>query len=182
MITVMKTMRMLPLLLLFVLGSCSSVQVASDYDTKADFSRYKTYAYHKNAIDKAEISDLDKKRILRAIDDEMIRKGFEKSDNPDLLISFFTRANDQVNVNQWGPGWGWGWGWGWGPGFWGSTTTVSTSTEGTLIIDLVDAKTKDLLWQGEGRGLLTRQAEKKEEKIREFVSKILAQYPPGAKK
>ena len=74
MITVMKTMRMLPLLLLFVLGSCSSVQVASDYDTKADFSRYKTYAYHKNAIDKAEISDLDKKRILRAIDDEMIRK------------------------------------------------------------------------------------------------------------
>lgn len=178
----MKTVKLLPLLLLFVLGSCSSVRVSSDYDTKTNFTGYQSYAFNKTAIDKAEISDLDKRRILRAIDDELTKKGMTKSDSPDILVSFFTKAADQVYVNQWGPGWGWGWGWGWGPGFWASSTTVTTATEGTLYIDLIDAKTKELIWQGEGQGTLSKRAEKKEENIREFVAKILEQYPPGAKK
>ncbi len=177
----MKTLKLLPILLLFVLGSCSSVRVANDYDTKADFTKYRSYAFHRSGIDKAEISDLDKRRILRAIEDEMTKKGFSKSETPDLLVSFFTKSSENVNVNQWGPGWGWGFGWGWGPGFWGSNTTVSTNTEGTLFIDLVDAANKELIWQGQGEGILANTAEKKEENIKEFVSKILAQYPPQKK-
>jgi hypothetical protein len=58
----MKTTKFLPLLLLFVLASCSSVRVNSDYDKKANFAGYKTYAYLKSAVDKVEISDLDKKK------------------------------------------------------------------------------------------------------------------------
>ena len=67
----MKTTNFLPLLLLFVLASCSSVSVNSDYDKKVDFTQFKTYAYLKGRIDKVQISDLDKKRILRSIDEEM---------------------------------------------------------------------------------------------------------------
>ena len=177
----MKTLKILSLLLLLVASSCCSVSVNSDYDKKADFAPYKTFAFHKAGIDKAEISDLDKKRILRSIDEVMTSKGFIKSDNPDILIAFFTKEREHVNVSQYNAGWGYGWGYGWNPYLWGGNTSVSRYTEGTLYIDIIDAKKKELIWQGEGRGTLTKDTNKKDEKIREFVSKILEQYPPKKK-
>jgi hypothetical protein len=177
----MKATKILPFVLLLVLASCSSVRVYSDYDKQVDFTPYKTYAFHKNGIDKAEISDLDKKRILHAIDETMSAKGFTKSDNPDLLISFFTKEREEVNVNQFNAGWGYGWGWGWNPFLWGGNTMVTRHTEGSLYIDIIDAKKKELIWQGEGEGVLTKDRDKKEALIKEFVSKILEQYPPQKK-
>ena len=178
----MKTIKFLPLLFLFVLASCSSVRVDSDYDKNADFNKYKTYAFFKSGIDKVEISDLDKRRILAAIDTQLAAKGFTKSENPDLLINIFTKSRQQVDVNQFNSGWGYGWGWGWNPWMWGGrSTSVSTSTEGTLYIDLIDAKKKELIWQGEGVGVLTQSMKHKEERIQEFVTKILAKYPPEKK-
>ncbi|MBA2745561.1 MAG: DUF4136 domain-containing protein [Flavisolibacter sp.] len=173
----MKTMNFLPLLLIFILGACSSVHVASDYDKKADFSKYKTYAFYKTGIDKVEISDLDKKRILRSIEEVMTSKGYTKSENPDLLVNFFTKSTEQVNVNN---GWGYGYGFGWNPWMWGGMASVYTNTEGSLFIDLIDANKKDLIWQGEGVGILTQNSGEKDERIKEFVTKILNQYPPGA--
>ena len=178
----MKTTKLLPLLLLFIVASCSSVSVNSDYDKNVDFSSYKTYAFFKAGIDKVEISDLDKRRILHAIDEQMAAKGFTKSENPDLLINIFTKSREQVNVNQFNAGWGYGWGFGWNPYMMGgSQTNVSTSTEGTLYIDIINAKTKELVWQGIGTGYLTTNAEKKDERIAEFVAKILEKYPPVIK-
>lgn len=177
----MKSIKILPLLLLFVLASCSSIKVNSDYDKQVDFAPYKTYAFHKTGIDKAEISDLDKKRILRSIDETMAAKGFSKSETPDLLVSFFTKEREEVNVNQFNAGWGYGWGWGWNPYLWGGNTSVSRHTEGTLYIDIIDAKKKELIWQGEGEGVLTKDTNKKDEVIKEFVTKILEQYPPQKK-
>jgi len=175
-----NTIKFLPLFLLFILVSCSSVRVANDYDKKADFSKYKTFAFFKTGIDKVEISDLDKKRILRSIEEEMAAKGLTKSETPDLLINIFTKSTEQVNVNQ--NGFGYGYGFGWSPWMWGGHTSVSTNTEGTLFIDLIDASKKELVWQGEGSGILTQNSGKKDERIKEFVSKILTQYPPGAEK
>lgn len=177
----MKTLNFLPVLLLFVLGSCCSVRVATDYDKNVDFGQFKTYAFYKNGIDKVEISDLDKKRILRAIDEVMASKGFTKSENPDLLVNIFTKAREQVSVNQFNNGWGYGWGYGWNPYLWGGQTYVTTNTEGTLYIDLIDAKKKEMIWQGEGVGSLTKDTNKKDEVVKNFVAKILAQYPPQRK-
>ena len=134
----------LPVLALIVLSSCTSVRVLSDYDKEVNFSSYKSYAFYKTGIDKAQISDLDKKRILRAIESEMAAKGFVKSENPDVLVSIFTKEREQVDVYSnnfgWGMGGGFGgWGWGgFGPGFgwggfgpgWGGNN-VSTRTEGS---------------------------------------------------
>jgi hypothetical protein len=171
----MKTLKLLSVVGIFFLISCSSVRVNADYDKKANFSAYKSYAYFKSGIDKAEISDLDKKRILYAIDDAMATKGFTKSETPDLLISIFTKEREVVDVYQnYGFGWGWGWGPGWGMGY----SRAITTPEGTLFIDIIDAKTKELIWQGQGTGYLSSNTDKKEERIREFVSKILEQYPP----
>ena len=49
---------------LLLATSCTSVRVASDYDTKTNFDQYKTFAFFKTGIDKAEINDIDKRRIL----------------------------------------------------------------------------------------------------------------------
>lgn len=166
---------------LFMLAACSSIKVNSDYDKQVDFTPYKTYAFHKTGIDKAEISDLDKKRILRSIDETMTAKGFTKSETPDLLIAFFTKEREEVNVNQFNAGWGYGWGWGWNPYLWGGNTSVTRHSEGTLYIDIIDAKKKELIWQGEGEGVLTKDTHKKDEVIKEFVTKILEQYPPQKK-
>ena len=169
-----------------LLASCSSVRVISDYDQKADFNNYKSYAFYKTGIDKAQISDLDKKRILRAIEAEMGSRGFVKSDNPDVLISIFTKERERVDVynNNFGMGWGWGGfysPWAWGPGWgWGYGNNVSTRTEGSLYIDVIDANKKELVWQGRGVGSLnnTKNIEKKEQRMKEFVSHILKEYPP----
>ena len=65
-------------LCVIILTSCSTIKVVSDYDTNVDFSTYNTFAFYKKGIDKASVSDLDKKRIMRAIENELIKKGFTK--------------------------------------------------------------------------------------------------------
>lgn len=177
----MKAVRFLPVLFLFMIASCDTVKVYSDFDNKVDFGQYKTYAFHKSGIDRVEISELDKKRILHAIDTELSKKGMTKSENPDLLINILTKEREEVNVNQYNAGWGYGWGWGWNPYLWGGQNFVTSSTEGTLFIDLIDAKKKELIWEGEGVGYLTQNRKEKENQINEFVAKILAQYPPKGK-
>ncbi len=183
----MKMLKLLPLLFLFLLASCVTVSVSSDYDKGTDFTVYKTYAFYKKGIDKVEISDLDKRRILRAIEAELNAKGMVKSENPDLLVNIFTRSREKVDVYNnnyygwypWYYGYGYGmYGMGMGHGF--GYTNVSTSTEGTLFIDLIDAHRKELAWQGIGKGILTdsKSIDKKVEKINEFVSKIMMAYPP----
>lgn len=177
-----------PVLALIFLSSCTSVRVLSDYDQKANFSEYKSYAFYKTGIDKAQISDLDKKRILRAVETEMTARGFVKSDTPDILISIFTKEQERVDIYNnnfgWGGFGGWGWGgfggWGMGGLGWGGNM-VSTSTEGSLYIDLIDTKTKQLVWQGKGEGTLanTKNIQKKEQRIQLFVSQIMEQYPPS---
>ena len=180
-------------LLLIYATSCSSVRVASDYDTTSNFGEYKTFAFFKPGVDEAEISDLDKRRILRAIETELTQRGFTKSENPDLLVSIFTTERERVNVynNAFGfgrfgfggfGGFGFG-GFGFGyPYYGGFGNSVSRSIEGTLFIDLIDAEKKELVWQGSGSGYLTQKTEKKEARIKEFVAEIIDAYPPQAKK
>ena len=178
----MKKLKYVPLLLMFLVASCSSVNVYNDYDKKVDFTQFKTFAFYKPGVDKVEISDLDKKRILKSIEAEMLAKGFTKSENPDLLVNFFTKSREQVDVNAFNNSWGYGYGYGWNPYIWGGNrTTVRTTTQGTLFIDLIDAKKKEMVWQGEGEGEIFKNQNNKEERIQEFVTEILKQYPPQKK-
>lgn len=172
----MKFMKLLSLVFVIVLTSCASVKVNTDYDTQAPFDNYNTFAFYKPGIDKVEISDLDKRRILRAIESEMLAKGFTKSETPDLLVNINTKTEKNVNVYNAG------FGYGWGPWYGGYNQQVSSSTNGILYIDLINAKNKQLVWQGRGSGYLTHTAEKKDARTQEFVSAILAKYPPGANK
>jgi hypothetical protein len=76
-------------------------------------------------------------------------------------------------------GWGYGWGWGWNPCGVDKILLLSSSTEGTLFIDLIDAKKN---WFGsEGISYLNQNQGDKKKRINEFVAAILKQYPPQSK-
>lgn len=159
-----------------MITSCASIRVSSDYDTKTDFSKYKTFAFYKKGIDKAPISSLDKRRILRAVEAELLAKGFVKSENPDILVSIFTKSRKNVRVHNDYPFYGWR------PWYYGANwgTQISQHTEGTLFVDLIDAHKKELVWQGIGSGALVTSGnvKSKEQKIKEFVMQIMKEYPP----
>jgi hypothetical protein len=153
-------------IILFSLTSCSSVRVAADYDSSVSFDSYKTFAFFKDGIDKAKISDLDKRRILRAIESELISKGLTKSETPDLIVNIFTKENHEINIYNQNYGM---FGWGWGPNALGwNRTNVYNSTNGMLFIDFIDANKKELIWQGIGEGYLTSRVNRKEDRIKKI--------------
>ena len=174
----MKNLILLSFCLTFI--SCSSVRVFSDYDTAVDFKNYTTYAFFKPGIDEVEISDLDKKRILKAIEVELDGKQLTKSETPDLLINLAVKSSNDVYINQ-NNGFGYGYGFGFWNG-WGlpnnNIATVSSQTNGMLFIDLIDTKTKQLVWQGKGKGYISEYSKKRDERIQHFVTEILKNYPP----
>ena len=168
--------KLLLVVVLFTVSSCVSIRVFSDYDTVTNFSTYKSFGFYKEGVDAVAISDFDKRRILKAIDTVLVNKGMEKSSTPDLLINFKVSAEEKITVDT--PGWGWGWGW--NPWMWGgNNTNISTQTRGELFIDIIDAKTKLLVWQGKGYGGINEYSDKRDERIQTFVTEILKNYPPG---
>jgi hypothetical protein len=176
----LKTMAVM-LVLALAIQSCGSVRVVSDYDTSVDFSQYKSFAFYKTGIDKAKINDIDKRRIMKSIESNLLAKGFNISEQPDLLVSIYTKSVENIDVDEdYRSGYGWGT---WSPWYWGvgGAYTVSRSTKGVLYIDLIDANKKELVWQGVGTGYLTTDVKEKEELIQKFVSEIIESYPPSPK-
>jgi len=159
-------------LMIILATACSTIRVTTDYETQTDFTKYKTFAFYKTGIDKAPISDLDKRRIIRAISQELEAKGMVKSKTPDVLISIFTKANEQVDIyeNHWRPY------------YYGSfhRNQITKYTEGTLFIDVIEKEGKKLVWQGIGKGFLTKSSkpEKRDTNIQKFVREIMEHYPP----
>jgi hypothetical protein len=79
-----------------------------------------------------------------------------------------------------GAGWGWGRrGW-WGGGYWGDNLDVRQYREGTLSIDVFDAKSHRPVWHGWAKKELNRNdIEHSEEPIRKAVAAVLAKFPPS---
>ena len=130
--------------------SCSSIKVVTDFDSSANFSNYKSFAFSKSQIEKIKISDLDKKRILSSIENQMQSKGYVSSTNPDLIISIDTKSREDVYINRYNdyPYYGW-----FGPTM-STTYRPSSRIVGLLYIDIIDAKTGSLLWQSMDQVLL----------------------------
>ena len=72
-----------------------------------------------------------------------------------------------------------GWGWGWNPWMFNPNfNSISTQTRGELFIDIIDSKSKVLVWQGKGYGGINEYMNNRDERINLFVSEILKNYPP----
>lgn len=174
------------LLVLGALVACSTLQVNSDYDRAVDFSGYTTF----DVLPAPEIkSPLVYERIVTAVEAELTGKGLRReTGSPALLVALHGRLSKQTQLDTTSYGYGWGRGWGyygrWGYGGAGSTTTtVREVPVGMLIIDLVDAREKKLVWQGTASDTLDPQSspEKKDQRVKEAIKEMLASFPPPSK-
>ena len=174
-------------------GSCSSARFIVDQDTRHDFSGYSSYAWFKLAAppDKAkpptEANTILTRRISCAIDGELADKGMKKAEvgDADFLVTYSLVLNSRMVLYNTGwsvpyGGWGWGWGyggWGWGVGWSGGRTSVETYTEGTIVVDVLDTKTRTLVWRGIIENAFTK-PNPDDERIRKVIGKVMAEFPP----
>jgi hypothetical protein len=172
--------------------SCSSpLKVTSDYDKSTNFTQYKTFAMDTFLLSR-KINQLNQNRIVNAIRAELQKKGLTESNNPDLLVQTTAILKDQqsmtANTSYTGGAYGYGGyyrPYGWGGGMSSSYTTynVQNYTNGSLIISIADAKTKNLVWEGIGNKDLDQAPKNPDETIPKAVALIMESYPsPGAPK
>ncbi len=160
------------------LTSCSPFQVKSDYAETANFNMYKTY---KLRVDDLKLNDLDKDRVLNELSKQLQTKGLSVADNPDLIINVKAKHKQITDIQNSRPYgmYGYGGPWGWGGGF--NRTWTNNYNQGSLVIDLIDAKTQKLVWQGVGSGISVDSPKQKQKQIPEIVTDIMANYPPQRK-
>ena len=123
--------------------------VKSDYDRAADFGRYKKYCWQKVETQ----NPLWIERIKTALNSALAAKGWSLTESGsacDISIVAIEIKRNHDTVNTFYDNFGGGWGWrGFGAGGFGeATTTTDTYQTGTLIVDLFDTKTKNLVWRG----------------------------------
>lgn len=180
-------------LLLAGCGSSGGPSVATDFDPKADFTRYHTFSYRSGRIMlQGDIPDSNNtlldNRIRDAVTDALEAKGLRPdSANPDLVVTYIAGAHNRQEIQDlgpeigaygfgprwYGPGYYGGGGW-WGPSyerFW-----VRNYTQGTLIVDLIDAHTHQLAWRAYVSGEVHGKPDAKQ--VRKVVDRVFRDYPP----
>jgi hypothetical protein len=160
-------------------------KVSYDFDKSANFPAFKTYAFKEGTKVGQQLID---DRIVAAIDSALTAKGFTKSSDPDVFVVYHVAFDKEKDISTFSSGYGGGYGpygYGWGGGWAGGTTTtqVRDITIGTLVIDMADAKKKEIAWRGMGVKEVNTQAkpEKRDKSISEAVKKIFKNYPPKVK-
>lgn len=177
---VMRKPLLIALALSLTAIPAAAQQVHIDYDRMARFTTYKTFGWvDTTETSVADTSELMDARIKQAII-STISSGRLKyvEDEPDLWVTYHTNENDQLRVNTASFGYGYPGSWYWDP-YWGgafTTTSVSTYTEGTLIIDIWDAREKTLIWRGAATAVVSRDPEKNAKKIEKAVTKIAKKW------
>lgn len=165
----------------------SSAQIHVDFNKEVNFKQYKTFRFEPGTvIRKLGVRDTDNtfmnQYIDKAVTKDLIAKGLTPSSNhPDLVITYLAGAREKQQVQNYmnGPGfypysgfYGFG-GW-WGPGwnnFW-----VRNYEEGTIIIDVYDAKKAQLVWRAYAVSSINKFNE--EQFVQKQVNKSFKHFPP----
>ena len=172
---------------LVVAGCSSGPNIRSDYDPGADFGAYKTYNFVAGAGPESDnYQSFFSQYMVTAITIEMEKRGYTKSDDPDLLVNFNAFLQDKTKITTSPSAQPMGGYYGyrgsrygaWGGYGYGTDTHVSQYTEGTFNIDLVDARKHQLVWEAVGVGRVSEKAlANLEEGVRNGVPNFFARYP-----
>jgi hypothetical protein len=146
-----------------------------DFDRSADFAGYHTYAWE--ASPSPAQGDWNQ-RIIDQVDKQLQAKGLAKVDsNPDLWVVYSNSVRTEKDVV--------GVGYGLGP-TWGSEKPVGNDTfvnrVGTLVVELADTKTKQLVWRGSVSNTISDKANKNISNLDKAIAKLFDRYPPKEKK
>ena len=167
--------------LLALLGSAVAQHVQTDFDHQANFSQYKTYSWQEIKPS----NSLWDARIKNAVDAQLAAKGWTQvASGGDVAVVAIKTSQTQKTLQTFYDSFGGGWGWRrfGGGGFGDSTTTEQDYKVGTLVVDLYDAKTKQLIWRGSAQDTLSDKATKNEKNLDKGVAKMFKALPPGSAK
>jgi len=169
-----------------LVGACSGISTTTDYDPSADFASYTTYTWLDTEGD--DIDNITNSRIRNSIDAGLAAKGLRKvTSNPDVAVGYQVTTAERRSYNTVNSGWGGGYGYGgygycgWGMGVGTSTTYENVWQEGSLILGIFDAGTKNLVWTGTATTDLdaNRSPEERQDIVDSAVAKMLKDFPPG---
>jgi len=182
------------ILALLALTGCTTMSSHADWDTSANFRTLETYSWVPGQqpltgdprIDNNALLD---QRVRQATDTALSSRGYLKTDsNPDFWVSYSAAIEEKISTTTM-PSYGYttpyigpygnvryDYGGAWSTG----TTSVTSYDEGTLILDIADAKTKRLIWRGTVSDATnpSRSPEKKQQVIDAAVAKAFADFPP----
>ena len=161
---------------MMLLGTTGLAQnVSYDLDRNARFSQFRTYAWTRGT----ELADqLHHARVVRSIEGQLSTKGLTRVQpdaKPDVLVAYHTRFDRNLQINAFGSGWG-------GPRFGGLRSGTATTQElltGTLVVDVIDARTNAMAWRGMASGDINTAArpEQRDKNINRAVQKMFKNYP-----
>ena len=170
--------KLIGIALLLVTTPVAAQKVTIDYAKDMDFGEVKTFQY----TETKETNPKNPMMADRIVEDlkAKLRDGglLEVQKNPDVYVTYhFTSEQDQeLDTTGFGYG-GVGVGWGrWGGGMTDATTTVTTYTEGTLIIDAYRAADKKMIWRGTGTVTVATKPEKQTQQIQKILDKLGAKW------
>jgi hypothetical protein len=171
------------------ISPCAARKVRVDFSHTSNFSCYKTYSWvQPPEIDSASPvfpNQLMQERVQRFVDQALSARGLKRIPaGGDLLVGYRINVTEQPQfttfTNSLGTGWGWGccdWnGWGWSSSI--STTTVDVIYLGTLVVDLQDARQKQLVFQGVSKQTISSRPERNTKRLAKAVNEIFEKYPP----
>lgn len=156
---------------LFTLAGCAATQVKTDHDPSANFADYRTFQVKGGQVINNGRTDprdtLVRDRVVAAITQELESKGLKPTDqNPDMVIWYTAGAQTVEDID---PDW-----YGYGP-YWGAGYGYDWENQGTLVIDLIDARTNKLVW----RSMAAAEEDnfRSAEHITKAVDKSLERFP-----
>jgi hypothetical protein len=174
----MKTVRRISILIALFFGMllpAFAQHVQTDFDHQANFSRLKTYSWQTVKTN----DPLWDSRIKNDVDAQLAAKGWTQvPEGGDVAIVAMATTRTQRSLQTFYDGFGGGWRW---RGFGGtgvSTTTEQDYKEGTLVVDLYEAKSKQLVWRGVAQDTLSDKAASNEKKLNKGVAKMFKHFPP----
>jgi hypothetical protein len=167
-----------------VMAACAQ-GITTDYNPSIGFSQFRTFAMVSRP-DSASHELVDD-RVREAVAAQLATKGLTETDRKgaDLFVGY--GIVDHTHKVVYGNNWGWGPAWGWRYYRWGVAWPVDTRreitryTDGTVVVCLVDAKTRRVVWQGQAEDVLSLPVgnpEQATKQISQAVARILAKFPP----
>jgi hypothetical protein len=167
-------MRTAALILAFASASFAQ-QVKTDYDRSAHFGQYKTYSWQNVRTHNPLMVD----RVKSAVNAALAARGWlEVPSGGDAAVMAIQTTQNQQTLNTFYDGFGGGWRWRGFGGFGEATTTVENYKVGTLVVDIFDANTKQLIWRGSASDTLSNNSNKNIKELDKGVDKMFTHFPP----
>jgi len=165
---------------IYILSSCNSAKVITEYDQTVDFSKYKNFLVMER-LESDKLDDNTKKFIGSLIAEQLNKRGLNQSLSPDLMVKvmILSQQKETATVTRnndfyWGSTY---YNYGWGIGTNINRVDYNSFTEGTMIIDVIERENNQLVWQGIATSAFKGNKDRKQNDVKLLINKVFGSFP-----